>query len=258
MIRIGYTASKSEDGCETPAELVARRQVASCEAFMEAGGGGVEELALAFIAGLVGGGHCLGMCSGFVLAAAAGGQRPWLFHLGRITGYAAFGAVAALAGALLEAGGGAAGLHRLRYFVSGGLLLGFGLAFLGVLPRRWLEPGTGFVTAVLRRARRGSGAAFPFALGLPIGLLPCGLLYPMYAAAAGTASPLRGAALLAAFGLGTVPLLGAFSFALDRVGLRARQRLVRAAGVAMLVLGSLMLWKGWSGPAHGAAMHQMR
>ena len=212
---------------------------------------------LAFVAGLVGGAHCLGMCSGFVLAAAAGGQRPWLFHFGRIVGYAALGAVAALAGALLDLGGGAAGLHRLRYFVSGALLLAFGLAFLGVLPRRWLEPSAGIVGGALRRARRASGTAFPFVLGLPIGLLPCGLLYPMYAAAAGTGTPLQGAALLASFGLGTVPLLGTFSFALDRVGLATRQRLVRAAGVAMLLLGALMLWRGWNGPAHGTMMHRM-
>lgn len=110
---------------------------------------------------------------------------------------------------------------------------------------------------MLRRARRASGAAFPLVLGLPIGLLPCGLLYPMYAAAAGTGAPLEGAALLAAFGLGTVPLLGTFSFALERVGLATRQRLVHAAGVAMLLLGALMLWRGWSGPAHDASMHPM-
>jgi len=218
----------------------------------------VERYVLAFVAGLVGGAHCLGMCGGFVVAAAAGSRRSWLFHVGRLAGYALLGAVAALAGAMLDLGGGAAGLHGLRFYVSGALLLAFGLAFLGALPRRWLEPGAGVVTGVLRRARRASGAAFPFLLGLPIGLLPCGLLYPMYAAAAGTGAPLQGAALLASFGLGTVPLLGTFSFALDRIGLGTRQRLVRAAGVVMLLLGLLMLWRGWSGPMHGATMHQMR
>lgn len=217
----------------------------------------VDRYVLAFLAGLVGGGHCLGMCSGFVLAAAAGGQRPWLFHLGRLAGYAALGAAAALGGALLDLGGAAAGLHRLRYFASGALLVGFALAFLGVLPRRWLEPGAGLVGGLLRRARRASGAAFPLVLGLPIGLLPCGLLYPMYAAAAGTGAPLEGAALLTAFGLGTVPLLGTFSFALERVHLATRQRLVRAAGVVMLLLGVLMLWRGFSGAGHGAAMPGM-
>ena len=217
----------------------------------------MDRYVLAFVAGLVGGAHCLGMCSGFVLATAAGGQRSWLFHLGRIAGYAALGAVAALGGALLDLGGDAAGLHRLRFFVSGALLIAFGLAFLRVLPGRWLEPRAGFVTGLLRRLRRAGGAAFPFLLGAPIGLLPCGLLYPMYAAAAGTDAPLEGAALLASFGLGTVPLLGSFSFALGRVGLATRQRLVRAAGVVMLVLGALMLWRGLSASGHAAGMPGM-
>ncbi len=217
----------------------------------------MDRYVLAFVAGLVGGGHCLGMCSGFVLAAAAGGQRPWLFHLGRLAGYAALGAVAALGGALLDLGGSAAGLHRLRYFASGALLIAFGLAFLGALPRRWLEPGAGLAAGLLRRARRASGRAFPLLLGAPIGLLPCGLLYPMYAAAAGTGAPLEGAALLTSFGLGTVPLLGTFSFALDRIGVAARQRLVRATGLVMLLLGALLLWHGWSASAHGAGMPGM-
>jgi sulfite exporter TauE/SafE len=212
----------------------------------------VTGLALGFVAGLLGGAHCLGMCGGFVLAAAARGQRAWLFHLGRLAGYAALGAAAALAGAALDAGGGAAGLHRLRYFVSGALLLAFGLALLGLLPRRWVEPRAGTLRTVLARARQRSGRAFPLLLGLPIGLLPCGLLYPMYAAAAATGAPARGAALLLAFGLGTLPLLGTVSYALGRIGLATRQNLVRAAGAAMLVLGSMMLWQGWGAGQPGA------
>ena len=201
--------------------------------------------ALAFLAGLLGGAHCLGMCSGFVLV--AGGPRAWLFHAGRVAGYAVLGALAGLAGAALDLGGAAAGLHRLRFLVSGALLLAFGLAFLGLVSRRWLEPGVGGVAALLARARRASGPAFPVLLGLPIGLLPCGLLYPMYAAAAGTGSASSGATLLLVFGLGTVPLLATFSFALERVAQRARQNLVRAAGIAMLALGSLLVWRGWAG-----------
>lgn len=203
---------------------------------------------LAFLTGLVGGAHCVGMCGGFVVAAAAGGRRPWLFHVGRLAGYAALGALAATAGALLDFGG-QPSRHALRHFASGALLVAFGLAFLGLLPRRWLEPGAGVATKALDGARRVSGPSFPLLLGLATALLPCGLLYPMYAAAAGTGSPGRGAALLLAFGLGTVPLLGTLSFALDRVGIAARQRLVAAAGAAMLVLGGWMLWQGWQGMA---------
>jgi sulfite exporter TauE/SafE len=202
----------------------------------------VTTYALAFVAGLLGGAHCLGMCGGFVMA--AGGPRAWLFHLGRLAGYAVLGAVAGLLGAALDLGAAAAGLRQLRLVVSGTLLLAFGLAFLGLVPRRWLEPGAGGAAALIARARRASGRSFPFLLGLPIGLLPCGLLYPMYAAAAGTGSAPGGAMLLLVFGLGTVPLLAAFALALERIARGARQKLVRAAGVAMLVLGVLMVWRG--------------
>jgi sulfite exporter TauE/SafE len=202
----------------------------------------VTTYALAFVAGLLGGAHCLGMCGGFVMA--AGGPRAWLFHLGRLAGYAVLGAVAGLLGAALDLGAAAAGLRQLRLVVSGTLLLVFGLAFLGLVPRRWLEPGAGGAAALIARARRASGRSFPFLLGLPIGLLPCGLLYPMYAAAAGTGSAPGGAMLLLVFGLGTVPLLAAFALALERIARGARQKLVRAAGVAMLVLGVLMVWRG--------------
>ncbi len=208
-------------------------------------------LALAFLAGLLGGAHCLGMCGGFVVA--AGGRRAWLFHAGRLAGYAILGAAAGLAGAALDLGGAAAGLHRLRFAVSGALLLAFGLALLKLLPRRWLEPGTAGAGALIARARRRSGGGFPFLLGLPIGLLPCGLLYPMYAAAAGAGSALRGAALLIAFGLGTIPLLATFSVAVERVTFGTRRMLIRATGVALLVMGTLLLWRGWGMAAEDSA-----
>ena len=63
--------------------------------------------------------------------------------------------------------------------------------------------------------------------------------------------------MLGSFGLGTVPLLGTFSFAADRISLATRQRLTRAAGVAMLLLGAWMVWQAWSGAMRGAAMHGM-
>ena len=216
------------------------------------------ELALAFVAGLVGGVHCVGMCGGFVLVAGAAGRRGWLFHVGRLAGYAALGALAGLLGRTLDLGGAALGLHRLRFFAAAALLLLFGLAFLGALPRRWLEPGAGATTRLLAAIRRRGGPSAWLLLGLPIGLLPCGLLYPMYALAAGSGSPADGAVLLLAFGVGTLPLLGGATVVLARLRVDTRARLLRAAGVVMLMMAGWMIWKGvvTQGPhrrgAHGA------
>lgn len=201
------------------------------------------DLALAFGAGLLGGAHCAGMCGGFVLVAAAGGRRGWLFHAGRLAGYAALGAAAGLAGHGLDLGGAALGLHRLRFLVAAVLLLLFGLAFLGAFPRRWLEPGAGAAVRLVSAVRRRGGPYAWLLLGLPIGLLPCGLLYPMYALAAGSGSPARGALLLLAFGLGTVPLLGSVTVVFARLRVPARRRLLRGAGVVMLAMAAWMSWR---------------
>jgi sulfite exporter TauE/SafE len=209
-------------------------------------------LALAFGAGLLGGVHCAGMCGGFVLVAAAGGRRGWLFHIGRLAGYAALGAAAGLVGHGLDLGGAALGLHRLRFLVSAVLLLLFGLAFLGALPRHWLEPGTGAAVRIIAALRRRGGPYAWLLLGLPIGLLPCGLLYPMYALAAGSGSPARGALLLLAFGLGTVPLLGSVAVVFERLGMPARQRMLRGVGVVMLLTAVWMGWRGFTARPHMA------
>ena len=60
-----------------------------------------------------------------------------------------------------------------------------------------------------------------YALGLVLGLLPCGLVYGALAAAAGTGGMLDGALAMAAFGAGTVPALVAAGW----LGLILRRRL---------------------------------
>ena len=214
------------------------------------------ELALAFGAGLIGGVHCAGMCGGFVLLAASAGRRGWLFHVGRLIGYAALGALAGLAGHTLDLGGATLGLHRLRFLAAALLLLLFGLGFLGLVPRRWLEPGGGVVVRLMAAARRRGGRFGWLLLGLPIGLLPCGLLYPMYALAAGSGSAATGALVLVTFGLGTVPILGSVSVVFERLGIPARQRLLRVVGMLMLVMAGWMAWRGVAAlPPHGGGHH---
>ena len=78
------------------------------------------------------------------------------------------------------------------------------------------------------------GPASRYALGLVLGLLPCGLLYGALAAAGGTASALGGATAMAAFALGTVPAL----IAVGWVGLIVRRRL---RGVTRWIATPLLL-----------------
>ena len=69
-------------------------------------------------------------------------------------------------------------------------------------------------------------------------LMPCGILYTVLLLAALTASPVAGLVLLAAFGLGTVPLMGVSG---GLFGLATRPQdtrvLRRCAGAVLIALG---------------------
>ena len=86
----------------------------------------------------------------------------------------------------------------------------------------------------------------PFATGLFLGLLPCGLLYLAIIAAVARGGPLDGAAALALFGLGTAPALFGVSVA-DELLARNRALVNRLSQVFLLAMGAWFLWTGMTG-----------
>ena len=90
----------------------------------------------------------------------------------------------------------------------------------------------------------------PRALGLGLlwGWLPCGLVYGILATALLSGDALDGAAIMAAFGLGTIPNLLLAGFAMRRIGARLQARPVRLAA------GTLVLGFGVYGLAHAATL----
>jgi sulfite exporter TauE/SafE len=77
-----------------------------------------------------------------------------------------------------------------------------------------------------------------FAAGMAWGWTPCGMVYSMLALALVSGSALRGAAVMLAFGMGTLPNLLAASWLLGRFGARLRSRKLRAiAGVVIATFG---------------------
>jgi hypothetical protein len=86
----------------------------------------------------------------------------------------------------------------------------------------------------------------PFALGLLLGLLPCGLLYSALLAAVSRGGPLEGALALVAFGLGTAPALLGVSFA-DELLARRRALLDLLSRLFLLAMGAWFVWTGLRG-----------
>lgn len=220
------------------------------------------EITSAFIVGLLGSVHCIGMCGGIVSALTLNlpgtiRQRtmrmlPYitLYNLGRLTSYAIAGAIFAWLGA-------AVGSAFTEFFTGWGKwITGIFLILLGLYIAGWLQ-----LLVVLERM--GSGVwryieplgkkVMPVdsfwkagLLGLIWGWLPCGMVYAMFPLAIASAHPVDGALIMLAFGLGTLPtlvLMGSASEWLRRI---TRNSIVRQTmGLLIILFGVYgMLAKG--------------
>ncbi len=203
--------------------------------------------------GLLGGfGHCVGMCSPFVLfvsrryVPAGGGRRAvvaaqgW-YTGGRVVTYAVLGAVAGALGGVVELAGGLLGVQRVASIVAGAALVVWAVVALSDLAPR-LESG-GAVFSRVAGLLKGRVPGHPFVTGLFLGLLPCGLLYSALIAAVARGGALEGAAALMVFGLGTAPALLGLSVA-DELLARHRPAINRLSQLFLLAMGLWFLWEG--------------
>jgi sulfite exporter TauE/SafE len=202
----------------------------------------------ALLTGLLGSGHCAGMCG--VLVAALGlcrrGSLPQaLYQAGRIAAYALLGygagwlGYAAARGALRQAG-------SVLLFGGDVLVILLGLATAAAFGR--LDalavriPG---MSRALGSAARLLGRFPPSLSALPLGFafgfLPCGLLYSVLLTAGLTGSPSRGGIVMLGFGLGTAPALVLFGGAASLLSTRVRGWMARAAGLTVAAMGAYNL-----------------
>jgi uncharacterized protein len=199
-------------------------------------------------------GHCVGMCSPFVLfvsrryAAPGAGRRAafvaqgW-YTAGRIVTYAVLGALAGVAGVAVQRAGALVGLHRAALVVAGGALVIWAIVALSDLAP---FQGGGALFARVAGRLKGRVPGHPFATGLFLGLLPCGFLYSAVIGAVGRGGALDGATALVLFGLGTAPALLGVSLA-DELLARNRAFVNRLSQVFILAMGAWFLWRAFSG-----------
>jgi hypothetical protein len=206
-------------------------------------------LAAAFLTGLLGGAHCVGMCGGIVAAMSfqAQGKQPFSFHLaysaGRIASYAAAGALAGLVGAAAFLSDTLFPLQTGLYVAAQVVLILLGLYLAGLSQAvLWLERAGG---GLWKRLQPILGRVMPIRhhghallAGALWGWLPCGLVYSVLVSALAAGSPGKGALLLLAFGLGTLPNLLLMGWAAESLRSLTRQPwLRRVAGATVAGLG---------------------
>ncbi|MDT3706909.1 MAG: sulfite exporter TauE/SafE family protein [Thiobacillus sp.] len=206
-------------------------------------------LLAALLAGLLGGVHCVGMCGGIVAAfsfRADGSAPPFRLHLaynlGRVSSYTLFGALAGALGASLKLTGlmpVQIGLYVLAQVVM--VLLGLYLAGFN----QWVLVFERAGGALWRQVKPLFQKLLPVrslpqavVAGMAWGWLPCGLVYSILVSALAAGSATSGAALMLAFGLGTLPnLLGMALFARQIQPFMQQLWVRRAAGITVAGFG---------------------
>jgi sulfite exporter TauE/SafE len=182
----------------------------------------------AFVIGLLGGAHCIGMCGGIMNAlsfAIPEQQRSirqvtpvlLLYNIGRISSYTLAGALVGLAGGYLQQTGSQVG-PALRIF-AGLMLIAMGLYLAGWWRGlTYLEKLGGHLWKYLQplgnRLMPVTKPSQAIVLGLLWGWLPCGLVYSALTWSATSAHWQQSALIMFCFGLGTLPamlLTGAFA-----------------------------------------------
>ncbi|WP_028536464.1 sulfite exporter TauE/SafE family protein [Paludibacterium yongneupense] len=207
-----------------------------------------------FVTGLLGGGHCVGMCGGIVTALTFGlpqgsSRWPYLFayNLGRIASYIAIGALL----------GGLAQLGLTPQWARPGQIVLFALANIMIIALGLYLAGLSSAVRLVESAGRPlwrrlqplAARSLPLrspwrALGAGAiwGWLPCGLVYSASLSALASGGAMQGALCMAAFGLGTLPNLlamGAFATTLRQWMQKRPVRLL--AGLAVAALGAVQL-----------------
>ena len=222
----------------------------------------------AFLVGLLGGVHCVGMCGGIVGALCLGLENdqdetaqqsfirsfPFLlsYNAGRISSYTLAGT---LMGGISWLGSHLFTLYSVQQtleIIAAVFMMALGLYIAGwwkglASIERWggkivwkrLEP-------LGRRFMPVRSFRHAFLLGLVWGWLPCGLVYSVIIWTISTQSPLEGGLLMLSFGLGTLPnllLMGVFASTLNQF---IQQPWVRqVAGIMIMAFAGMMFYRGY-------------
>ena len=208
----------------------------------------------ALVLGLLGGGHCLGMCGGLMGALTMAippeqrGKRLRLlvaYNLGRISSYTLAGLLIGLAGWAVASSPAAMVLR----VVAALLLISMGLYLAGWWSglTRVEAIGKGLwrhIQPVASRLMPVTSLPRALLLGALWGWLPCGLVYSTLLWAASQGDALDSALLMLAFGVGTLPVLIATGLAAERLTALLRKRGVRVAGGVLVILFGLWTLPG--------------
>ncbi|MBM3350397.1 MAG: sulfite exporter TauE/SafE family protein [Betaproteobacteria bacterium] len=204
----------------------------------------------ALLMGLAGGPHCVAMCGAACTALTHSPERPcgiYLYHLGRLVGYATLGAIATFAiQSIAWLSGYSKALHPLWTFFHilifcwGLLLISFGRQPI------WVDQAGRNIWGYIKKISFHRGGHFY--VGMLWSLMPCGLLYSALIIASFNGNPLDGAISMAAFAMGSSASL----FLAPWLWLKLKSKVLEPYGMRLagLLLSAASAWAIWMELTH--------
>lgn len=195
--------------------------------------------------GFLGSFHCIGMCGPIAMSLPVHNKPPLLkyililsYNFGRIITYSLMGFLAGSVGKSFMI----AGLQQALSVTIGILLLiyvfvPFKNSFSGYSFFMWIK------TTLARVFSIGKGSSL-FLVGILNGLLPCGLVYIGIAGAIATGDLLKGFLFMAAFGVGTLPMMILLPFVGGLITVSTRSKMLKVIPVMITVMALFLILRG--------------
>ncbi len=206
---------------------------------------------VAFMIGIVGSFHCVGMCGPLALALPLKNDSAFtrlsgalVYNIGRIVTYSFLGLLFGLIGESFS-------LFGFQQWLS--IIAGVMILFFIIVPKKFaVQSSTNFfinrfagkLRATLGQLFFKKNASTLFAIGLLNGLLPCGLVYIAVAGAIATGDMGNSILFMASFGLGTLPVMWATAFFGNYISIPVRQKIRKVFPYMMMLMACLLIVRG--------------
>lgn len=208
-------------------------------------------LASAFILGLLGSFHCVGMCGPIAFMLPVDQTNAYkklsqitIYHFGRLLAYSIIGLIFGLIGKSLSI----FGFQQQLSIIIGVLMIVFVLIPQKTLNKyNFSKPIYKLISKVksaLGKALKRRTADTFLTIGFLNGFLPCGLVYMAVFAAIASGNALSGSLYMSIFGLGTIPLMTTAIYFSQFLKGSLRQKIQKAIPILVVIIGILFIIRG--------------
>ena len=211
----------------------------------------LELITAGMVLGMLGSFHCIGMCGPLALSLPINSENlgvkfsgTLLYNAGRIVTYSIIGLMVGMIGRSFAL----FGWQQWLSIIMGSLILLYLL-----LGKRFKNLHLPFpvINRYFTRVRQALGDLYMsrkffslFLIGLLNGLLPCGLVYMALAGAVASGNMINSAIFMAAFGMGTLPLMWAVAFFGNCLSSRLRMSVRKAYPFVIAMVACLLILRG--------------